>query len=149
MENASKALLIAGAMLLAILLLSIFAFINSKIAGSTSNLYGQLKESDITEFNQRFLNYEEKAYKLNDKNEQIGLTIQDVVSLAHLAIDSNKRTNFPIKVEVILQGRGNLAEFAEKDLENLLIEYSDQIYRKCNMTYAPKSKLIGRVEISI
>lgn len=153
MENASKALLIAGAMLLTILLLSIFMLINSKIAGTTSNIYGELKESDITEFNQRFLNYEEKAYKTDKDGNHIGLTMQDVISLANLAKDSNKRAKFPVTVEVNLTGAGfnneNLAAKTDSELEELLKNHFDETFMYCNITYAPNSKLVGKVEIKL
>ncbi len=58
MENASKALLISAAVLIAILLLSLFAYLMTKMSENTARIYTIIEESKITEFNQQFLNYE-------------------------------------------------------------------------------------------
>ena len=42
MENASKALIIAGGVLIVILVLTLFAYINTKMGSGTSNLYSRL-----------------------------------------------------------------------------------------------------------
>ena len=42
MENASKALLIAGGVLIAILLLTLFSYLFRQMASSTSNIYENL-----------------------------------------------------------------------------------------------------------
>ena len=80
MENASKALLIAGGVLIAILVASLGVYFSRNIADFTSKTYKQLEEHERTEFNQQFLNY-------NGKND---LTIQDIVTIVNLAKDSNK-----------------------------------------------------------
>lgn len=80
MENASKALIIAAAVLIAILILSLFTYLNSQMAESTSKFYAKLEEHEISEFNQQFLNYAG-----NSK-----LKIQDVVTIINLAKDNNQ-----------------------------------------------------------
>ena len=97
------------------------------------------------------MNYEEKAYKVNGEGNQIGLTMQDVISLANLAKDSNKRTIFPVTVKVLLTGAGcnneNLAEKSDEYLENLLKENFDKTFMYCNITYASNSKLVEKIVI--
>lgn len=56
MENASKALIIAGAILLAILLISMGMLVLNKATGILDN--DQLDEAAVTTFNQRFTKYE-------------------------------------------------------------------------------------------
>ena len=90
MENASKALLIAGAALLAMLLLSLLVYVFNNIGSGANDIYENLKESDITEFNQKFLNYDGKT----------NLKIQDVVTIINIAIDNNERGVVPIDVVV-------------------------------------------------
>lgn len=55
MENASKALIIAGAILLAILLISMGMLVLNKATGILDN--DQLDEAAVTTFNQRFTKY--------------------------------------------------------------------------------------------
>ena len=52
MENASKALIIAGGVLIAIFLLTLFTYLFSHMAESTSGIYSMLDQAEISEFNQ-------------------------------------------------------------------------------------------------
>ena len=98
MENASKALLIAGAMLLLMLVLTFTMYMFKKIGGDTSDLYGQIEESEITEFNQQFLKFETRR---DSENKVINpLRIQDVVSIINLVRDTNKRQRFPVEMKI-------------------------------------------------
>lgn len=109
MENASKALLIAGGVLIAILLLTLFAYLFGQMAESTSNIYDTLNQSEIAEFNQQFFNYEGRGLgSLVDKP----LTIQDVATLINLAQDNNQNKKFPTTIAIYLGSVGgtNLAE---------------------------------------
>lgn len=94
MENAAKALLIAGAVLIAVLMLSLFAYLIQKTGQSTSSLYSIISPDEISRFNQKFYNYEGRA----------DLKIQDVITIVNLAIDNNKREKKPITIKVIING---------------------------------------------
>ena len=84
MENASKALIIAGAILLSILIiaLGIYVFNMAKNASSTSSL----DELEVSQFNQQFTNY---------RGKQLGSGVVDlldkVVSNASANLDSDER----------------------------------------------------------
>ena len=56
MENASKALIIAGAILLAILLISLGILIFNQAQDTVNN--GGMSQAEITAFNNKFLKYE-------------------------------------------------------------------------------------------
>ena len=88
MENASKALLIAGGVLIAILVMTLGIYFSRMIADHSARVYAQLEESRRTEFNQKFLNYDINHRK-EDGSSNIDLTIQDVVTIANLAQSSN------------------------------------------------------------
>lgn len=94
MENASKALIIAGGVLIAILLLTLFTYLFSKMATGTSKIYDMMEQSEIAEFNQKFLNYKGR----ND------LTVQDVVTIINLAKDGTDGPNAKASVTVKLDG---------------------------------------------
>ncbi len=93
MENASKALLIAGAMLLTVLLATLAIYIFNGIGGQTAGLYDKLEQSDIDSFNHKFLQFEDKE-----------LRVHDVVSIINLAKDNNDSNKLPVKVKVIEDG---------------------------------------------
>ena len=75
MENASKALIIAGAILLAILIISLGILIYNQAAGIANG--NAMSEVDITQFNTQFTQYEGK---------QSGTTVR---SLLQKVISSN------------------------------------------------------------
>ena len=105
MENASKALLIAGAMLLLILVLTFSVYLVRRIGGQTSELYSDMEQSKIDEFNQKFFNYDGRGTKKDTEGKWINpLTIQDVVSIINLAKDNNQNSKFPTTVKVKVDG---------------------------------------------
>ena len=57
MENASKALIIAGEILIGIAILSLASYIFIQFGTFSSNLNTQISETSITQFNVHFTNY--------------------------------------------------------------------------------------------
>lgn len=96
MENASKALLISGGVLIAILLLSLFAYIIRQIGASTAGIYSTLEQHEISEFNQQFINFEGRGVLKNTSP----LTVQDVATLINLARDNNEKAKFPTEIAI-------------------------------------------------
>ena len=131
MENASKALIIAGGVLIVILVLTLFAYINTKMGSGTHNLYSRLEDHDITEFNQKFLNY--------DGNNN--LKIQDVVTLINTANNANKNNNIGAYVDV----KQNNVSLLTSNINQLLEDNADKTY-KCDVTVT--GKIVSRVEIT-
>ena len=84
MENASKALIIAGAILLAILIISLGIMIYNQASGVVNN--NAMSEVDITSFNQKFTQYEGdniRGAQVNSLLDQIrsnNVTYQDDTS---------------------------------------------------------------------
>ena len=116
MENASKALLIVGGMLIGILLFSLFIYMVRKSGAETAKVYTIFSQSEIAEFNQKFYNYEDKD-----------LTIQDVVSIVNLAKDNNQRqdrpTNITVSVNGTLWNNRSDAELEKAIIDNLSNTY--------------------------
>ena len=73
MENASKALIIAGAILLAILLISLGIMIFNQAQDTVTN--SGMSEAEITAFNNKFLKYEGKQ-----KGTMVKSLVQEVLS---------------------------------------------------------------------
>ena len=74
MENASKALIIAGAILLAILIISLGIMIYNQASGVVNN--NAMNEVDISTFNNKFTQYE----GTNVRGAQVKALIQQVVT---------------------------------------------------------------------
>ena len=97
MENASKALIIAGAILLAILIISLGILIYNQAAGIANG--NSMSEVEITQFNTQFTQYEGK---------QSGTTVR---SLLQKVISNNLNADDDSKqVEVYLNGSEILGE---------------------------------------
>lgn len=140
MENASKALIIAAGILLMMLVFTLMTYIFRTMSQQTSDMYGEIKESSISEFNQQFFNYDGKE----------NLRIQDVISIINLAKDNNSSKKFPVTVEVYLNGtqvqdktQSEIQKMLEDDLKinNIKKDY------KCKVEYAAGSKLVGKITI--
>ena len=132
MENASKALIIAAGVLIAILLLSIFTYLMSSMSASSSNIYSTLEESEITEFNQQYFNYEGRT----------NLVIQDVITIINMAKDSNQRGQFP-EVKVYVDSR----EVTNEDVNNMLSSQIDKTFTFQSAEINTATRLVYKVNI--
>ena len=148
MENASKALLIAGAMLLLILVLTFSVYLVRRIGGQTSELYSDMEQSKIDEFNQKFFNYDGRGTKKDSEGKWINpLTIQDVVSIINLAKDNNQNSKFPTTVKVKVDGSerqdSTIAQIKEMlaNPNNIDAEYS------CKVEYGENKNLVENITI--
>lgn len=124
MENASKALLIAGGVLLAIMIISLGVYLFANFGGVTAQIGKNIEESQISKFNSQFTTNEGKD----------NVTIYDVVSMANLATQNNQQYGFQKKINptgnnnyiaITLQGKGQIEfgiETSEDDVKNFYNE---------------------------
>lgn len=103
MENASKALLIAGGILIAMLVLSIGVILITSFNGIGSSYDQTLSAQQIQKFNSRFIKFEERQ----------DITMQEIVSLVNYVKDYNLENETDIEVNV---GVYNYAGLEEADL---------------------------------
>lgn len=133
MENASKALIMAGAVLIGIILLSLLVYAFRTSGNFASKYDDKLEQGVITKFNEQFTSYEGRN----------NITIHDLISIINLAENYNEKEN-DIVVDVIIDGRSYIDKngFDEKakidELQNntniytcLGVEY-DEFTRKVN-----------------
>lgn len=84
MENASKALIIAGGVLISVLVLSLAVYLFTVFGGSTKQINDQVTESQISQFNVQFTQYE----------GQKSIRAYDIVSIANLARQNNEKYDY-------------------------------------------------------
>lgn len=124
MENASKALLIAGGMLLFIIVLSLAIFIWGRIGKQAAGFYERLEQSDVDEFNEKFTRYEGRGTVKEAGKWVKPLKIQDVVSMINSANDNNQTERMPVNVSVKiisgkdLSGKSTTDILRDKELED-------------------------------
>ena len=130
MDNASKALLMAGSVLLAIMVISLAMYLFANFYQETSQIEGNVEESQIMQFNNQFTKYE--------GNNQV--TIYEVLSMANLATQNNKQYQYEKQeatgensyISVFLDGKGYI-EGGSSDLEKDIQErYSSYITEQLN-----------------
>lgn len=86
MENASKALIMAGGVLIGILIISLAVYLFTDFGSTSAQINAQNSQKQITEFNSKFTAYEE--YKDEEGNWKI--TIYDIITLAGYAKENNE-----------------------------------------------------------
>ena len=120
MENASKALVMAGGVLISILVASFMIFVLRK-AGSMSAEYDiQMSDNELAKFNSQF-----EAYA-RDNN-----TFFDVITVANLAYDNNKKNGWDEQngITVEIYEIGNLKySILPSEIKNHFFKGNDSIY---------------------
>ena len=128
MENASKALIIAGAILLAILLISLGIMVFNQANSLVGN--NAMTEVDITTHNQKFTNYEGK----NVRGSTVRSMLQPILS-NNMAADSDDR-----KVEVYLDTTKILGKNSQAPENVSKIETGSSYSVECSYSPARISK---------
>ena len=161
MENASKALMIAGGVLIAILIATIWVYLFNKMGSGVADVYDTIEQSDISEFNQRFLNYEgrgvfevptgEKDESGNEIKKKNPLKPQDIETLINLAIDAERNSKVSGKVEIKIDNLiVNLDQYKNNKTKTWLQDnaYEEpQLYMCTEVNIDPKTLLVNEVLI--
>lgn len=120
MENASKALLIAGEVLIAILVASMFALLFSTVSNYAKEYDNQRQTQEIQAFNTQFTNY--------IKVTEAGIgdsTVQDAISVLNLAKYYNEKNDMNIQVEVKANGETLNQTASDAEKEKLMKIYAN------------------------
>lgn len=150
MENVTKALLIAAGALLFILLFSLISYLFTQMGGDVSNIYADLTESDVTEYNQVLLNYDGRD----------DLTVQDVVSIINFALDNREVHGYVMNTEIYITWSDRTTSYIQSSnsstydsynpdsvLEDELQQDAENLYT-CEVDYAENTKLVGTIIIT-
>ncbi len=81
MENASKALIMAGGVLIGILILSLAVYLFIDFGGKAERIHDQITSNQLTQFNAQFNVYETRK----------DVTIYQIISLVNLAKENNDK----------------------------------------------------------
>lgn len=129
MENASKALIIAGEVLIGVLILSLAAYTITLFGNYSKNLNTQISETQITQFNVHFVTFEGRA----------NISAQEIVSTINFAKQNNQKYNSQMGddyyVEVYVDGTNYLNE----DINEFLKTNQNLTFYSCNCEYSIES----------
>ena len=149
MENASKALLMAGGVLLGIMLLSVFVYVFREGAKASKSVEQSKIEQELIKENARF-----EIYNKDDN------TISDMVSLINLVYDYNFKKDFNetdcMQLNILLgsvSAGGLTYSIPNNNIDNLLINSSDSIVKnkvlrnnEAVSVYELTSKTLGEIQ---
>ena len=142
MENASKALLMAGAILIGIIVLGAFSFLFIRASDFASSYEEDIAEQEVIEFNVAFEEY------LGRKN----LTGHDVLTVINLANDYNERVSLDA-ITVVIDNRIvnnlDLTTILNEDIPPRGDEPGQKAVYSCdNILYDNGTKRVRAVEFS-
>lgn len=128
MENATKALLIAGAVLIAIIMISIAVYLYSLYSGQADQYSAIISDTELQKFNSKFDVY------LGREN----ITAQEIVSVVNLAKEYNNQ------VQIYLEG--TRLQFTSSTPEDFIKTNQNNLFSctwsTSNPTYDTNGKII-------
>ena len=131
MENLSKALLMAGGMLIGILIASLFVYEMLYFSGKAKEYYAEVEKVEVTKFNSEFEKYANKSE----------ITAQDVVSISnYLRYWNSNNPLMPIASTGTVQ-EINIQSFLKDNKKNYIckLEYSSEDGRVTNVKIIEKT----------
>ena len=124
MENASKALLIAGGVLIAMIITSFGVYLYGVYRGHSENMIAKMTEKEVTEFNAKFTVFEDRE-----------LTANEVVSIMNLCRENNStRMEEEYKIDINwgnVSGARYDSSGAMHEFDNLDSIAKDDFQKKC------------------
>ena len=149
MENASKALIIAGVILLSILIIAIGMYIYNSSTGSIYTAGDQISEQDIDVFNTQWSNYEDSQSGSSVKrliSELINnaqKNAEEEIKLPDLRYEpSSENEGEPLEIESTIQGDHGIGEFSTARTQ---IEMKHTYY--VELHYNSNTALVDRIYI--
>ena len=97
MENASKAIIMAGAILISVALISIFMYVFTAISDYKSDSQAQLQSNEVIAANRFFV---ESAYDIKPSQAGIQIKGYDVYNIIRKAKDINENPDSEFMVEI-------------------------------------------------
>lgn len=147
MENAVQALLIAAGVLIGIMILSLGVSLYSSLGEYVETIQETINGKEIQRFNNQFTKYincDESG------NVEFALTIQDIVTAANTAYESNLEyglesyTGNNYYVTINMPGRNDLEQVVNTDMTEILENGYEKQY-KCSSNDIKINSTTGRV----
>lgn len=140
MENASKALIIAGAILLSILLISLGIMIFKQAQGVVTDT--GMSEAELSTFNQKFTKYQGKK-----RGTDVKSLLQEIIVNNNQDENSDRQVSVTIKDSVITgTGVPSAAATTDTDLSAIINNVKSNTYYKVTPGYS--SGRVSSMEIS-
>lgn len=142
MENASKALLIAGGVLITMIVASFGVYLYGVYHEHSENMLAAMSEKEISEFNAKFTSYQGKD-----------LTANDVVSIMNLVRDNNlRKIDDEYRITIKTSGcsinvDGSESKVYEEECIKFLTSYEDMKFKLNAVKYNENTGLVNDISI--
>lgn len=123
MENASKALIIAGEILIGVLILSLASYMLIQFGNFSKNMNEQMSLTEIRAFNVKFTKFSERA----------NISMQEIASIVNFANKSNSNYGVSLGDPYFVDVKINGVSILDKPINNLLEDNKNTIYYSCNI----------------
>lgn len=149
MENASKALIMAGGVLIGILILSLAAYLFASFGGTSQVIQERIDQSSLDQFNNKFISYQEKQ-----------CTIYDVLTIVNYANEFNDKNEYKqtdTKYYIKVEGVDGISNSLTMDyINNNWDKYGEpipdekfELYKyKCKIDIDSDTKRVNHVQIN-
>ena len=148
MENASKALMMAAGVLIGMMILSLGVYLYYSLGTYITSNQERMDSNELNKFNTQFIKY---INCKSDGTQEFELTIHDVVTVANLAYENNKKYNLTSTTEdydestFYVTVNADILELTDtslsntertgKHLERNIDKFSDEILANNNSIY--------------
>lgn len=119
MENASKALLMAGGVLIGVLIISLAVYLFADFGATSARINAQNTQKQINAFNSKFTVYQ--GYR-NENTQDWEITIYDIVSLATYVNENNDYYEHAPENQIIINIGSTAIQGRDKEFYNNLIK---------------------------
>ena len=136
MEDASKALLISAGVLIGILILSLGVYLYYSLGTYITVNQETMNKNELNQFNTQFIkyiNYEESTGTIEVSKIEFDLTIHDVVTVANLAYENNRKYNMTSLTENYDESTLYVSVNADIAKEDGTIEYRQHLEKQINV----------------
>ena len=124
MENASKALIIAGEILIGILVLSLAAYIITQFGSFSRNLNDQISETEISQFNVNFTNFSNRT----------NISMQEIATIINYAKRNNSEYEANLGDDYFVNVMIDGVSVLNSNINELLDQNKNNTYYSCNAT---------------
>ena len=132
MENASKALLIAGGVLIGVLIISLAVYLFADFGSKSASINAQNSQKQLSAFNSKFTSYQNfkdqsELAGTKTENEIWKITIYDIITVKGYALENNEKyENADEKIDVKIGGRSILSD-SDINLINLNVKSTGEV----------------------
>lgn len=123
MENASKALIIAGEILIGVLILSLASFMLVQFGNFSKKMNEQMSFAEIRNFNVKFTNFSERA----------NISMQEIATIVNFAKQNNENYNVVLGDPYFVDVKINGVSVLDKSINEFLEGNKNSKYYSCNI----------------